>query len=73
MKYLVLGSSGQIGLSLVEHLREQGHEVMEFDVADGALFDLRRYNNNELRKAVLWSDLVYFLAWDVGGSTYLAR
>jgi nucleoside-diphosphate-sugar epimerase len=73
MKYLVLGSRGQIGLSLCEYLQQQGHEVRGFDIADGALYDLRRYNNNELRKAVLWADLVYFLAWDVGGSTYLAR
>jgi len=73
MKYLVLGSRGQIGLSLCQYLRSQGHEVKEFDNADGALFDLRRYNNNELRKAVLWADLVYFLAWDVGGSVYLAQ
>jgi nucleoside-diphosphate-sugar epimerase len=73
MKYLVLGSRGQIGLSLCEYLRQQGHDVRGFDIADGAVFDLRRYNNNELRKAMLWADLVYFLAWDVGGSAYLAR
>ena len=73
MKYLVLGSRGQIGLSLCQYLRSQGYEVREFDNADGAIFDLRRYNNNELRKAVLWADMVYFLAWDVGGSAYLAR
>lgn len=73
MKYLVLGSRGQIGLSLCQCLRALDHEVQEFDHADGAGFDLRRYNNNQLHKAVLWADMVYFLAWDVGGSAYLAR
>jgi nucleoside-diphosphate-sugar epimerase len=73
MKYLVLGSRGQIGLSLCGYLRDQGHEVAEFDIADGMRYDLRRINNTDLHKAMIWSDMVFFLAWDVGGSTYLAR
>jgi len=73
MKYLVLGSSGQIGLSLCKYLRDQGHEVTEFGLANGMRFDLRRLYNPDFRKALSRCDFVYFLAWDVGGSTYLAR
>jgi len=73
MKYLVLGSRGQIGLSLCQYLRNQGHTVQEFDIADGGRYDLRRLYNPGLRRALEDCDLVYFLAWDVGGSAYLAR
>lgn len=73
MKYLVLGSRGQIGLSLCAYLRTQGQEVKEFDIADGLRYDLRRLHNPDLRSALQWADMVYFLAWDVGGSAYLAR
>lgn len=73
MKYLVLGSAGQLGLSLCEYLEQQGHEVERFDIADGAEFDLRIYKSSTLRSAVNRADFVFFLAWDVGGSTYLAR
>lgn len=73
MRYLVLGSAGQIGLSLCTYLREQGHIVQEFDIADGIKYDLRRLYNSSFRQALYHADFVYFLAWDVGGSTYLAR
>ena len=32
MKYLVLGSSGQIGAELCIFLKKQGHKVTEFDI-----------------------------------------
>ena len=73
MKYLVLGSAGQIGLSLCSYLRSQGHAVQEFDIADGSRYDLRRLWNADLRRAMEDADFVYMLAWDVGGSGYLAR
>lgn len=73
MKYLVLGSKGQIGLSLCRYLRDQEHEVQEFDLIDGSRFDLRRLWNPDLRRALDACDFVYFLAWDVGGSAYLAQ
>lgn len=73
MKYLILGSAGQIGLSLCKYLEQQGHEVEQFDIADGESYDLRIYNNGFLWGAVERADFVFFLAWDVGGSTYLAR
>lgn len=73
MKYLVLGSAGQIGLELCKYLREQGQEVIEFDIVDSALEDLRIPNNILLDRAMRECDFVFFLAWDVGGSVYLAK
>lgn len=73
MKYLVLGSAGQIGLSLVRFLRKQGHDVMTYDIADDPWQDLRRATNPELDQLVSTSDFIFHLAWDVGGSVYLER
>lgn len=73
MKYLVLGSSGQIGLSLVEHLRAQGHEVSTYDVARDPTQDLRTPADPKFLKLVEECDFVFHLAWDVGGSVYLAK
>lgn len=73
MKYLVLGSHGQIGLSLCQFLRDNDHTVVEFDLVKGNKYDLRRLWNPDLRHALKECDFVYFLAWDVGGSVYLAR
>ncbi len=73
MKYLVLGSSGVIGQPLCNHLRSQGHEVIEFDVANDAIEDLRINRNPHLDKCLRDCDFVFFLSWDVGGSTYLEK
>jgi len=73
MKYLVLGSNGQIGLSLCAYLRSQGHEVKEFDVVVDPVLDLRKHDNPVLMQYLEWTDFVFHLAWDVGGSGYLAR
>lgn len=73
MKYLVLGSAGQVGLALCDYLKEQGHEVSTYDIAADSSQDLRKADNTELNQLVGDSDFVFFLAWDVGGSTYLAR
>jgi nucleoside-diphosphate-sugar epimerase len=72
MIYLVLGSRGQIGSSLTSYLRAAGHEVIEFDIRDGEEFDLRSHNI-KLEEALNRCDFVFFLAWDVGGSVYLAQ
>ena len=72
MKYLVLGSAGQIGLALCHYLRKQGHEVSTFDIVDNPAQDLR-INSKELQQAIADCDFVFFLAWDVGGSRYLAK
>ena len=69
----MLGSAGQIGLALSRYLREQGHEVLTYDIADNDNQDLRIPNHPVLDQLVRDSDFVFFLAWDVGGSVYLAR
>jgi nucleoside-diphosphate-sugar epimerase len=73
MKYLILGSSGQIGNSLVEYLQNKNESVMLFDIDNGPSEDLRIANNAYLEKCVKESDFIFFLAWDVGGSKYLFK
>jgi nucleoside-diphosphate-sugar epimerase len=70
VKILVLGSSGQVGAYLCEYLKED-HDVITFDIAAHPDQDLRRFDNSLLENAVRDSDFVFFLAFDVGGSTYL--
>jgi nucleoside-diphosphate-sugar epimerase len=72
MKYLVLGSRGQIGSSLVSYLRDIGHIAIEFDIRDGMEYDLRT-KNQKLHECLDECDFVFFLAWDVGGSIYLQQ
>ena len=71
MKYLVLGSSGQIGRELTNFLKEIGQEVYEFDIINNSDEDLRIRHvlDNILREV----DFVFFLAYDVGGSVYLKK
>lgn len=77
MKYLVLGSQGQIGGHLVEYLRKRDHHVIEYDLKRSDCEDLRLFEpNRELKRQLLeynisQADFVFFLAWDVGGSKYL--
>ncbi|MDQ5962373.1 MAG: Epimerase protein [Patescibacteria group bacterium] len=71
MKYLVLGSEGQIGSALTEYLKKRGDDVLEFDIVNSYEQDLRVYNNPLLETLISQSDLVFFLAFDVGGSRYL--
>lgn len=73
MKYLVLGSAGQVGLALCQYLREQGETVFTYDIADDENQDLRIPNHPVLDQLVKNSDFVFFLSWDVGGSVYLAK
>jgi nucleoside-diphosphate-sugar epimerase len=72
MKYLVLGSRGQIGSSLVSYLREKGEQVEEIDVIRSEHEDLR-YNTSVIEQKIQQADFVYFLAYDVGGSRYLEK
>jgi nucleoside-diphosphate-sugar epimerase len=71
MKYLVLGSSGQIGLELCKFLKTNGHDVTEFDIVSNPNEDLRQQGilENYIKK----TDFVMFLAFDVGGSRYLKK
>lgn len=71
MKYLVLGSSGQIGLELCKFLKNNGHEVTEFDIMSNPKEDLRQ--QGVLEDYIKETDFVMFLAFDVGGSRYLKK
>jgi nucleoside-diphosphate-sugar epimerase len=72
-KFLVLGSSGQIGNFLVSFLRKRGHEVIEFDLVNSQSQDLRIKDNVLLEQYMNEVDFVFFLAFDVGGSRYLSK
>jgi nucleoside-diphosphate-sugar epimerase len=71
MKYLILGSAGQIGLELCKFLKEKGEEVIEFDIVNSESQDLRI--PNVLDSLIKEVDFVMFLAFDVGGSRYLKK
>ena len=73
MKIAILGSSGQIGSYLTEYLREKNHEVFEFDIVNGDHQDMTHIPNAYLRNAIMESDFVFFLSFDVGGSHYLKK
>ena len=73
MKYLVLGSSGQIGSPLCKYLKDQGNQIFEFDIVNKEEEDLRINNNVLLSDYIQESDFVFFLAFDVGGSRYLSK
>ena len=73
MKIAILGSSGQIGSYLTEYLREKDHEVFEFDIVNGEYQDMTHIPNTYLRNAIMNSDFIFFLSFDVGGSHYLKK
>ena len=73
MRITVLGTSGQIGAYLSEYLSKKGHIVREFDVVNGSHQDMTHIPNTYLRNAIMESDFVFFLAFDVGGSRYLKK
>ena len=73
MRVTILGSSGQIGAYLTEYLREKGHEVIEFDKNFDVKHDMTVIPNIKLHGAIMNSDFVFFLAFDVGGSHYLKK
>lgn len=70
-KILVLGSAGQIGLPLCDKLKELNYEVVEFDIVNNSIEDLRK--KDVLDKILPEIDFVFFLAFDVGGSLYLKQ
>jgi nucleoside-diphosphate-sugar epimerase len=73
MKHLVLGSSGQIGNCIVDYFKNQGEEVIEFDIERDLNEDLRISNNSLLEEKIKECDIVHFLAFDVGGAKYLEK
>ena len=72
MKILVLGSEGQIGKPTCKYLREQGHEVIEYDKLRSPLEDITN-NFSGLLSAISESDFVYYFACNVGGAKYLEK
>ena len=73
MRVTILGSGGQIGAYLTEYLRKKDYEVLEFDITNGEHQDMTHIPNTYLRNAIMNSDFVFFLAFDVGGSRYLKK
>ncbi len=69
MRYGILGSSGQIGAHLAKFLRDRGEIVKTYDISNGPDEDCR--NATYLTLFIAECDFVFFLASDVGGSTYL--
>ena len=73
MRVTILGSSGQIGAYLTEFLRNKGHQVTDFDKNLDEKHDMTVIPNLRLHVAIMNSDFVFFLAFDVGGSHYLKK
>jgi nucleoside-diphosphate-sugar epimerase len=71
MKNLILGSSGQVGVHLVEYLKNIREEVITFDIAADTSQDLRK--PGVVDEYITQADFVYFLAFDIGGSKYLEK
>ena len=70
-KILILGSEGQIGSALKDHLSKK-YKILQYDISNSPLQDLR-IKNNKIDKLIKSSNFVFFLAFDVGGSRYLNK
>jgi len=68
---MVLGSSGQVGSHLVNHLKVKNYKVIEFDIVNSPDQDLRCVPSKEFESLIKQSDFIFFLAFDAGGSHYL--
>lgn len=68
MKVLILGSHGCVGTAVTRYFKQQGHDVIPWDIKIGEEYDLRKKDN--LDKILPSVDFVLFLAFDVGGSKY---
>lgn len=66
----VLGSEGQIGKPLCAYLKAQGKEVVEVDIKNSPVEDLRSLSG-DVRQRLTYCDAVIFLAFDIGGSKFL--
>lgn len=74
MKYLVLGSAGQVCEPLCRYLKEQGHQVMELDIVnDSFRQDLRHIDSITKTIYFEWADFIVFAAFFVGGSKFLSK
>lgn len=70
---LVLGSAGQVGGHLTKYLNLKGYNVLEYDIENSSIQDLRQPQKKDFELLVSQSDFIYFLAFDVGGSHYLEK
>jgi nucleoside-diphosphate-sugar epimerase len=86
MRHLVLGSEGQIGKYVCDEIKRNGDEVIRWDIKLDPSMDLRAgrtvradvtahddTRTGPLPEAFKAADFVHFLAFDVGGSSYLAK
>lgn len=73
MKICVLGSEGQIGQSLCRLAKERGHKVDKIDLLLGNDLIYQDETQNVIYNTIDTSDLVYFLAFRIGGSPYLSK
>lgn len=69
---LVLGSAGQVGGHLTSFLKDKNYDVLEYDIASNPMEDLRVSPTEQFESLVKKADFVFFLAFDAGGSHYLA-
>lgn len=68
---LILGSAGQIGITLKEYLQKLNYNVIEFDIVNDSKQDLRI--ENVLDDILPNIDFCFNLAFDIGGSRYLKK
>lgn len=67
-RHIILGSAGFIGKYLTDFLSNQNKDVIEWDIKNDISQDCRVANLHLIKE-----DIVYFLAWEVGGSKYLNK
>jgi nucleoside-diphosphate-sugar epimerase len=75
MKHLVIGSAGLVGRYLTSHIIAEGEQVLTFDILNNEKEDLRirHEKGSYLYSLIEQADMVYFLAFDVGGCKYLSK
>lgn len=73
MTFLVLGSSGTIGKNFCDFIKNRGETCIEWDIKLGNKYDLRNYNNYELKKEIEKAEYILFAAFDIGGFKFLSN
>lgn len=73
MKYLILGSSGQVGYHLKKILDRKDIQYIPYDIVETIEHDLRSTDTVLLESKIQECDFVFFLAFDIGGSHYMEK
>ena len=73
MKYLILGSSGQVGHHLKNVLNKRTTQYIPYDIVETLEEDLRNSDTTFLESKIQECDFVFFLAFDIGGSHYMEK